>query len=466
MMKSKYQAIIVILLTVICFSGRLTEVSAQNKKESDTLRILIWEAPDPVWPYSSKAYKDLEIVRIVYEPLASFDIEGKLTPFLASEIPSRENGGLASDGKSVTWKLKQGIQWADGEPFTADDVIFTYKHIMSSSPLMQKGFKARYAMMLQDGIADFAWNSNVNDETLARLEALGKGRFLQTTGPNVEFIMLNFTDPKWDSEESEHSSLEFPHPFFSDKKVRQAIAHAIDREAIAALYGKTGRPAENILVAPDMYRSPNPHYEFDLKKAAVLLDDAGWKDHDGDSIRDKNGVKLIIRHQTTINPLRRQIQKIIKRCLNSIGVEVVLKATEASIFFSRDVAHNKERARTFYADLQEWWTGNSSPDPAGYMARWLSGNIPQKSNDYTGLNWERWASPEYDRLYARAVVELDPEKRRHLFIRLNDLLVDEVVRIPLVNKAVINAVGNDIKGVELTPWDAIVWKIKDWKRKP
>ena len=73
--------------------------------------------------------KDQTASRIVYEPLASFDIEGKLVPFLAAEIPSLENGQVASDGRSVTWKLKRDVKWSDGVPFTAKDVLFTYAYI-------------------------------------------------------------------------------------------------------------------------------------------------------------------------------------------------------------------------------------------------------------------------------------------------------------------------------------------------
>ena len=47
---------------------------------------------------------------------------------LAAEIPSIQNGGLAADGKSVTWKLKPGVKWHDGKPFTADDVVFNWEY--------------------------------------------------------------------------------------------------------------------------------------------------------------------------------------------------------------------------------------------------------------------------------------------------------------------------------------------------
>ncbi|HEY9735838.1 MAG TPA: peptide ABC transporter substrate-binding protein, partial [Trichocoleus sp.] len=67
--------------------------------------------------------------RITLEPLASFDAGGKMVLFLAAEEPTLENGSVAADGRSVTWKLKPGIQWSDGTPFTAEDVVFTYEFI-------------------------------------------------------------------------------------------------------------------------------------------------------------------------------------------------------------------------------------------------------------------------------------------------------------------------------------------------
>ncbi|MEH2465965.1 ABC transporter substrate-binding protein [Nostoc sp.] len=84
-------------------------------------------------PHLAQGNKDFEASRITYEPLASFDKDGKLVAFLAAEIPSLENGGVAKDGKSVTWKLKQGVKWSDGKPFTAADVVFTYQFVSNPS---------------------------------------------------------------------------------------------------------------------------------------------------------------------------------------------------------------------------------------------------------------------------------------------------------------------------------------------
>src|SRR5262249_35756357 len=63
-----------------------------------------------------------------YEPLAAWDSDGNLVPVLAAEVPDVENGGVAADGMSVLWKLKRGVQWHDGQPFTADDVVFNWEY--------------------------------------------------------------------------------------------------------------------------------------------------------------------------------------------------------------------------------------------------------------------------------------------------------------------------------------------------
>ena len=84
--------------------------------------MLWWQGPTLLNPHFAVGTKDQDGSRIFYEPLAAWDPDGNLFPLLAAEIPICENGGLAKDGKSVTWKLKQGVKWHDGKPFTADDV--------------------------------------------------------------------------------------------------------------------------------------------------------------------------------------------------------------------------------------------------------------------------------------------------------------------------------------------------------
>jgi peptide/nickel transport system substrate-binding protein len=92
------------------------------------LKLLYWQAVTLLNPHFAVGTKDQEGSRIFYEPLAGWDNEGNLVAFLAAEIPSKENDGLAEDGRSVVWKLKRGVKWHDGMPFTADDVVFNWEY--------------------------------------------------------------------------------------------------------------------------------------------------------------------------------------------------------------------------------------------------------------------------------------------------------------------------------------------------
>ena len=90
-----------------------------------TLKLLWWQGATHLNPHFAGGTKEQDATRIFYEPLAGWDTEGNLIPCLAAEIPSPQNGGVSADAKSVTWKLKKGVTWHDGKPFTADDVVFT-----------------------------------------------------------------------------------------------------------------------------------------------------------------------------------------------------------------------------------------------------------------------------------------------------------------------------------------------------
>ncbi|MCY3820141.1 MAG: peptide ABC transporter substrate-binding protein [Gammaproteobacteria bacterium] len=95
------------------------------EEENRHLNILYWQAVSIVNPYLSGGTKDIEAASMVIEPLAHYDENGGMTPVLAAEIPTLENGGVAEDLRSITWKLKTDVLWSDGTPFTAHDVAFS-----------------------------------------------------------------------------------------------------------------------------------------------------------------------------------------------------------------------------------------------------------------------------------------------------------------------------------------------------
>src|SRR2546421_12522147 len=90
------------------------------------LKTLWWQGATLLNPHFAVGTKDQDGSRIFYEPLAGWDPDGELFPVLVAEVPSRSNGGRAADGMSVNRELKGCVTWPDGQPFTADAVIFIW----------------------------------------------------------------------------------------------------------------------------------------------------------------------------------------------------------------------------------------------------------------------------------------------------------------------------------------------------
>src|SRR6185503_7663772 len=142
--------------------------------------------------------------------------------------------------------------------------------------------------VLQSGEYDFAWNLQVEDEILARLEKGGKGKVEISPGGNIEHIQINFTDP-WTEVDGERASLKSKHPLLSDPAVRQALGLLVDRQSVQDhIYGRTGIATANFLNNPEKFRSKTMKFEFNIEKANQILDAGGWK-RGADGIREKDG---------------------------------------------------------------------------------------------------------------------------------------------------------------------------------
>src|SRR6266850_381715 len=92
------------------------------------LKVLWWDAPTSLNPSLALGVKDWNASALFYEPLVWFDLDGNMAPALAREVPSLQNGGVSKDGTVVTWRLKRNVQWHDGTPFTAADVVFNWEY--------------------------------------------------------------------------------------------------------------------------------------------------------------------------------------------------------------------------------------------------------------------------------------------------------------------------------------------------
>ncbi|MBV9201033.1 MAG: peptide ABC transporter substrate-binding protein [Alphaproteobacteria bacterium] len=532
-----------------------------------SLKVLFWQAPTLLNPHFAVGTKDQEGARIFYEPLAAWDRDGNLVPVLAAEIPEIENGGVAPDGLSVIWKLKKDVQWHDGQPFTADDVVFNWEYaadpataattigsyrnvtvekvdpltvrvrFSKPTPFWASAFVGQFGMIIpkhlfepykgassrdapenlkpvgtgpyrfvefrpgdlvkgernpsyhlpnrpyfdaiemkgggdavsaaraviQTGEYDYAWNLQVEDEILLKLEggSNAKGRVEIVPGGNIEHIELNNTDP-WTDVDGERSSIKTKHPLFSDPAVRKALTLLVDRASIEAhIYGRTGLATGNFINNPPRFVSKNTHWEFNIEKANQMLEQAGWR-RGTDGIRAKDNKKLKLVFQTSINAPRQKTQAIVKQACQKAGIDMELKSITASVYFSSDVA-NPDTYAKFYADMQMFTTTMGEPDPGLFMRQFLSTEIASKDNKWQGRNITRWRNEEYDKAFHAAEGELDPIKRAALFIEMNEMVVGDPTVIPVVYRPGVSALSRRLRA-NLSGWDNVLWDLRNWYR--
>ena len=317
--------------------------------------------------------------------------------------------------------------------------------------------------------ADYAWNLQIDPETLNSLVAGGGGTVVSAFATSVERLMLNQTnpDPSLGDLRSEYADGTNPHPFLTDPVVGRALSLAIDRSELVRIgYGDlAGRPTCNVWPAPPEQVSTNNDECLvqDLELAAEILDDAGIVDSDGDGVREREGVPLRVLFQTSTNSVRQATQEHIKRWWAEIGVETELKHVSGSVFFSDD-PNSPDTVGKFYADVQMYTNSSSGPDPESYLGSWITAEMSGAANSFLGRNVQRFQSDEFDRLHGELHNTVDQDKRNELTIALNDLIVGSYSIIPLVYRGLASAHANDIEGVWMNAWDSELWNFETWWR--
>ena len=167
--------------------------------------------------------------------------------------------------------------------------------------------------------------------------------------------------------------------------------------------------------------------------------------------------------RSSINAPRQKTQAIVKQACAKAGIDIEIKSVVASVFFGSDSA-NPDNYPHFYSDLQMYNVGPTAPDPSWFMRAFLSSEVASKANKWQGRNVTRWRNEEYDRVYEAADTELDPVKRAALFVRLNDLLIQNVVIIPVLWRNGVSASATSLRGMDLSGWDTTFWRLPFWHR--
>lgn len=319
--------------------------------------------------------------------------------------------------------------------------------------------------VMETGEFDYAWNLQLAPEVLTRMEEAGKGTNVVSFGTSVERIHVNLTDVNPDLGD-ERGTAKHPHPFLTDKSVRQAMSMAIDRALLTEIgYGDFGKLTCNVLPAPAIYASTanDGCLVQDIEGANKLLDDAGWVPG-ADGIRAKDGVRLSVLFQTSVNAVRQDYQALIKDWWSQIGVETELRSIDASVFFGSDPG-SPDTFQKFFADIEMFTNNFDGTDPEAYMANWTCNEFPRPETQWQGNNMMRFCSEEYDALVAEMAVTGDLDERARLAKAMNDTLMQEYVMMPLTYRGRNSAHANSLGGVIMNVWDSELWNVADWHRK-
>jgi peptide/nickel transport system substrate-binding protein len=286
--------------------------------------------------------------------------------------------------------------WVKGQPFF-DSLIVRF--------IPDAGARA---VALETGELDLSGTDPVPLSDLKRLDALPNLE-VTTEGYSMFGAMYYFEFNMRD-------------PQFKDVRVRQAIAHAIDRDFVAknTWFGYGSAATGPISKAQPKFYSDNvPKYPFNPKRAEELLDQAGFA-------RQANGIRFRISHDPSPSSEEyRHFGEYFKQAMRTVGIDVDLRASDAGTYQRRIWTDNAFQT-TSYGIF-------TMPDPTiGVQRVYWSKNI-RKGVPYS--NGSGYTSAEMDALLEAGQTERDPQKRRDTFYRMQVVAMTDLPIIPIINRS-------------------------------
>ena len=231
--------------------------------------------------------------------------------------------------------------------------------------------------------------------------------------------------------------------------VRQAILHAIDTETIIdTLWYGTRKAAQGPLSSPTWAYNPavESMYPYDPERAKALLDEAGWAPG-SDGIREKNGQKLRLEY-LTFSGVQGQAGELVQAYLLESGMEVNLQQVEYAAMAAAFLAGDHNIARVYF----------SHTDPVVLTTLYHSRNIPG-----TNFNRTMKPDPELDRMLDAATAEMDSERRKQMYMDIQQYIMDQALTIPLWEEVVLWGANASVQGIHFQPLGG-VWLYDMWKR--
>ncbi len=513
---------------------------AQTPPAAPTGRIVVGLSQEPTVfnPLMPHIEVDDGVNFSMFDALFRIDPQGVIVPNLATEVPSRSNGGISEDGLQWRIRLRDDVRWHDGAPFSAEDVKYTLELIVNPdfrawrttghslvrditvvSPTeitwrMDEAF-APYMSFLTEtfivpkhvleteanpneaafnqapiGTGAFKWGQRLAGdhlELVANPDYFGEGPYIerlvfkyipdmtvlytQFRSGDIDLVGQAYITPDNYAEAStladrvvtlvpkssvESIYLNMERPQFQDPAVREALYMAIDRHAIidALNYGVPNM-TETFMPLQSYYFNPNlPAHEFNLERAAQILDEAGWLPG-SDGIRAKDGVRLSFANATTSGAhLREQAQQFIQQTLAQIGIEMTISNLPSAVMWG------------------EHWT-LSQFDTAMVGITYLIGADPDVTNRFhtraiaaqggRGSNNAQYSNPEVDALLDEGARTFDPEERRAIYFRVQEIIRRDLPFLPLFSNTSVFGHKAGIQGFEpnantrTESWHAAGW---------
>jgi peptide/nickel transport system substrate-binding protein len=546
------RVVVVVVAGAALLAGLACTRSGAPAAKKRSITIGITQEPDTLWMPMKQMNASEHIGRPGALSLTVFDERWQLVPQAAVEIPTLENGGLelfeeaAATRMRATWRLKDGLFWADGQPVTADDFVFTWQlykddrleivdrtvsdrvlqmeapdprtlivtfsepyayyavfrnHEVLPRHLVEPIWKAKGAGLKEDRfgtvpvlggaftIAEWVPGSHIVarrnphavtfkpklDEIVWRIipqTTTLEANLLSGSIDAISVIGLTFDQalalekrlPErfelriTEALHLEHIDLNLENPILKDRRVREALLWAADRQAVVdTLFGgrlevaHAGEPARSVYYNPEV-----PRRTFDPARARALLEEAGWLPGAG-GVRQKDGTPLRLTLTTTSgDKVRELVEEILVASWRSVGIDVVVQNQPAKILFGDTMRHRKFDGMVMFT-----W----SKDPVQINeALWRCDQIPREDNGWRGQNFPGYCNPSLDVILKAMTRELDVQKRQKLGRELERILADDLPMLPLYFRAELSVVPRGFVGWRPTGLlQSMAWNAHEWE---
>ncbi len=494
--------------------------------------------PDTLNRFSTHILEDVQTC--VVEGLVTNDEKMNVVPLLAERIPTLANGDVVmrpDGGMDVTWRLRPGVRWHDGTPFTSADVQFTVEAINSPdyNPESTDGFDRITSVDTPDSLTAVVHykepyapyvlqfvrgtlpkhvlaGRNIDQAQDYNRKPLGTGPYRVAEWRTGEYILLERVPNYWRGSEypkieriqfkfiantttrvnqlasgeahvvalipwDQHRRLKdtpgleihrmmgnsYEHvtlnqrrvTAFQDVRVRRALTHAIDRELIARTILDSLAPVVHGAIQPLSWAFADSvqTYPFDVARAGALLDEAGWKDSNGDGVRDRDGKPFTFTLLTQAGfAIRESVSQAIQRMYKDVGVDMKIQLVDGTSISSLWFEGN-------FDAMLHWWHMPADPEITLFFA---SDRTPPAGRNINYVN-----DAALDSLLYASDREVNQDRRRVLLVRAQQRLAELAPEIPLYNVTRLDGVPTRLKGFKGNPTNTgVFWNVHEWEVVP